>query len=1825
MLQSGGTILLTDQSVFTSAGARILGQDVELRAAGLVNDASLLQAENNLTITLGSGALTNRNSGSAYGLIAKNGTLAITAGAVNNDTGYMAAGSHFTATVSSWNNGSGKVASLGDFSLTSGGALQNRGTLSAKGNMTLTGSSLSQSASGEITADGNLRVSVGQTIDNRGLLDSGFTWLTASTINNVGTGRIYGDHVSLGASTVINSYENAGGGFQAGVIASRGRLDIGAGTLYNLATFDSQTKISTAGLILSLGDMYVGGSLDGSGKAVGQGGGLLNNGATIEALGNMSLSMGSIQNLNVHLALEKVTTGPTPVYEVSWSGIGQNIFSGNKTVVEDVVSEYVPGIIRSGGSMTLSAGGIHNKDSQILAGGNLSILGAAVTNEATTGTREENTQGTLTFITGSHIAMVPSSSSHTSTIDLTFQGEALAVSKAYTNRVQGGSTGQNPADGSVSNVLQATAAAPAGMPQWSSGPNAILPQNSLYQINKDPAASVLIETDSRFTKNHSYLSSAYLLSRLNGAPGAFKFLGDGFYEQSLLRNQISQIAGQRFLNSYLNDEDQYRGLMDAGAAFGNKYNLQAGVALSPEQQALLTEDIVWVVEQDVPLPDGGTSKVLVPKFYSHLAESDLMPAGGLIASDKDLDVSAAIVANSGRMIGRETLNIDADTIQNSGQLQGGMVLARTEGDFIQKGGKIVADQGIALDIGRDLLMESTTRSSEIVGLFNRSSNTDVDRISSMEVRGSGGIIDIQAAGKIGLYGAQITNGINLAQGQELTDTGSYTRLAANSIDLGTVDTGSSSFALYSKGFVASSTQSEYGSTIVGAGDVVLKARDGDINIRGSAIASGDSTTLSANQGSIRITPGWQFTDSTVSAKNSTSSGLQSTTSGFFSHEAQSQGLSSVVTAKGDVYAQAKDTIEVRGSMLYGETGTYLEADHILNIADINRTVKQTLLSSSSTGVSASGGSVTFGNQSSRLNQSGTYTSTLGSVIGALDSNVVIIAHEDYLQKGSDLYYGDLYLKAKQAKFLAQENPYSEISSLKTSQSGLTLQVSNPIVSAGMQVWDLAQNMGRTSSATALAAGVLGMGLTGHNAYSGYALGRSADPFPNAKSPLQGTGLGNALGQAGSVAGMVGGININLSYGSQQSTTNKITVGSNQTGSFVYGDRAVLDIGDKDNPNALALQIQGSDVLASDSLYARIIGNVDISSAVDTRVERGNSKSSGYTTGVGVSFAGDGVTVSAQTSAFASKGNSSGTDLENHYSHFGGQNLTVFDISGDLNMLGGVIIGDRIAGKIGGDLTIVSPQDISIYRSQQTSGSVGASIGWNLTTWSPRGGINASVSQENVKSNTVSVGDEKAGIKAGDGGFNITVGGGTHLTGAAISSSQEAVDKGLNYFSTNGLWIADLLNKSSSNASSTSMSLGYSPGSGFKGLTGGVPVVMSSSDSDQSTTVAGISGGTIINNGQETAVDSTGRPIDTAVRTGDASGKVENVLDLDKINSEFAIGKTLSQEAGTFLNYRAQEADKEKDDAKKRLKDEQDKGAQADPAKLIQYQQEVDAPNPWGPGGTSRLVFTAVTSALSGNMSGSAAQAMQSAVVTTIQGLGAQEIKKALGDTGDLKTETLRTALQAIVGCAGAAASGGSCGAGALGASASVVINNLVDLATNTTGSKLTAQEKEARMNLLNSLVGGVTAALGGDAAAAVLAARVEQEDNANMNLFNEKKNNGLWKQTNAWNRSDYYTISGHGTPSHVEDANSKHLTPGDLEALIRADTNWGNKPIFLDACSTGKGDNSFAQELANRLGVIVVAPTDDVSFNFLLGYKYGRSIDNKGEDKFFWPKRKNNN
>ncbi|WP_331708742.1 hypothetical protein [Pandoraea sputorum] len=96
---------------------------------------------------------------------------------------------------------------------------------------------------------------------------------------------------------------------------------------------------------------------------------------------------------------------------------------------------------------------------------------------------------------------------------------------------------------------------------------------------------------------------------------------------------------------------------------------------------------------------------------------------------------------------------------------------------------------------------------------------------------------------------------------------------------------------------------------------------------------------------------------------------------------------------------------------------------------------------------------------------------------------------------------------------------------------------------------------------------------------------------------------------------------------------------------------------------------------------------------------------------------------------------------------------------------------------------------------------------------------------------------------------------------------------------------------------------------------------------------------------------------------------------------------------------------------------------------------------------------------------------------------------------DLESESARTALHGIVGCAGGAASGGNCGAGAMGGAASVVLGNLLNQIADTRNDELPQQDKEARMNLIESVVAGITAGTGNDATTASIASRLELENN----------------------------------------------------------------------------------------------------------------------------------
>ncbi|MEE9927527.1 hypothetical protein [Microvirgula aerodenitrificans] len=446
----------------------------------------------------------------------------------------------------------------------------------------------------------------------------------------------------------------------------------------------------------------------------------------------------------------------------------------------------------------------------------------------------------------------------------------------------------------------------------------------------------------------------------------------------------------------------------------------------------------------------------------------------------------------------------------------------------------------------------------------------------------------------------------------------------------------------------------------------------------------------------------------------------------------------------------------------------------------------------------------------------------------------------------------------------------------------------------------------------------------------------------------------------------------------------------------------------------------------------------------------------------------------------------------------------------------------------GDLSIESLQDTSKYKSKNQSigGSVTVGVGFS-------GSVN--VGQQKMNSDYASV-SEQSGIKAGDGGFLIDVGGHTGLTGDVIASRDKAVQDGLNRLTTGTLSTSDINNHASYSASSVSLGGGYStkdfslkqiggdatpapaapaasgvgtsqdgmattggdkvPGSelpAYNGWSATAPIAMGAKGSGNSTTYSGISGGTVVITDEAGQQARTGQSAAEAIAAlnrdvssdKDGSNMLKPIFDKDKIEAGFAIVGALQRETGTFLNNRAKEADA--------LKTRLDR--ETDPERKAILAQQYEEAKKWAPGGDYNKLATVLTAATGGNVMGGLGDLAQRVVIGYVQGLGAAQIKALVAQVGDSpQADAARAVLQGILACGGAAASGGNCGNAALSVAGGVGLNAILNTLLKDSPN-LSAEEKIARENLVGSIITGISAGMGGDAASGNSALQIEMAHN----------------------------------------------------------------------------------------------------------------------------------
>jgi len=320
-----------------------------------------------------------------------------------------------------------------------------------------------------------------------------------------------------------------------------------------------------------------------------------------------------------------------------------------------------------------------------------------------------------------------------------------------------------------------------------------IPNNGLFSQHTAAGSPFLVVTDERFTSRDKFISSDYLLERVGYDPSqVHKRLGDGFYEQRLVREQVLKLTGRPSVNGW-DAMEQYQELMNNGTKVAQDFHLVPGVALTSQQIAALQQDIVWLVSETVDTADGPQT-VWVPKVY--LAQTTLRLTGdGAVIGGGNLQLSADSVTNAGNLFADKALSIDsgqfqhlggdikagnidvkAETLTISTDLQNALRQATMSADDISLSGTDIRLQGAKLSATDNLSLSA--RNNLDIGTAKSSYSGSLNVIAgAMGNRTSRGM---EEAGK---RMAQVSGEWQQAQGSELSAGGNLLLSAGRDLTL----------------------------------------------------------------------------------------------------------------------------------------------------------------------------------------------------------------------------------------------------------------------------------------------------------------------------------------------------------------------------------------------------------------------------------------------------------------------------------------------------------------------------------------------------------------------------------------------------------------------------------------------------------------------------------------------------------------------------------------------------------------------------------------------------------------------------------------------------------------------------------------------------------------------------------------------------------------------------------------------------------------------------------------------------------------------------------
>ena len=1376
-------------------GKLLAGENMGIYAGKTLDNAGhAMESGNNLSIETGdainNAAGTIKSGGSQQikaghtltnteGTLAADGNINIQTDKMTGD-GIVSAGKKAGILLEKDFTNTGRLEAGSSLSLAVKGNITNRKEILSRGHLALESKNIRNEETGEIKGADTETVAENTWV-NHGLVNGENVHIRANHITNENTGRIYGTRLSVETHTLDNlgTYKE-----KAPVIASREHMNLSvAGTLTN----------TEHALIRAEGNLTIGGQSDENGKITGKTEKIENRSAYLESGGNMAIGVNHLENRNEHFSTKNVLAGKTHHEEAVGQGKIDRFTLGGKgtagaayierrryvdhlytpdggdydhfttyiydrSVYEDRIDTTDPAHIAAGGSLSLEAGRAVNDRSVMTAGKTLTIHGADIENRDEKGHKTVKEEGTATSYWtkrvhhGAHIHK--RTETRTTRTDympadaVTDTTVIAAVDKAHTNPVYEGTKAEAYLSPSKRKPLH-------------------ISDSSLYHVTSDPTARYLVETDPAYADRKTFLSSDYFFRRMQYDPEKLeKRLGDGYYESQLVRDRLMQLKGKPA------GETEYKALMDAAVRWAQENkDVRIGMALTEDQKAALKEDIVWMVESSVLLPDGNIVKALVPEVYLAHGKNGTLTGSALISAE-NIDIRATNdILSRGTVIAGDTMRLSASDINNEGgTIKGSTILEEALRD-IRNTGTMEAEKKLILKAGQDIDLASTLHKER-----NQQGYTETIASSGKAaVTGNQGTLSIEA-------GRDIT-----AEAAEISSAGDIAMKAGRDITMETAAVKKDTAVTWDgNNYRHDSAARDIGSSVTAKGSLTMQS-ERDISIKAADIRSEGMTAVKAGR-NLTVENGKEITDLEEHHRHKERSLLSSTTTTTHDEVHAVKAQKSIIEGN-TVSLQGGKDISLTGSAAVSTKETALSAGRNISINAAEETDKEIHKKQvKKSGLIGSGLGFTIGSEKKKDSYDTEKTTQAGSTVGSIKGNVTIHAGQTASVRASDIIAGkDTLITGRNVDIESKDNTYKGKEEHEYKKSGLTVSLGGAAVNAA-----------RTVAAPVKRAGEVGDGRL--KALYALQAGMNVRDIQKNQKTDKAINKNNAVG-------------INISLGSTGWKDHAETVTEEARGSRITAGRTAAIIAKED------MTVKGSTVNAQD-IHLKAGNNIHILSSENRSTTIEDYKAKSGSIGASISKGGYGIGASYGKG----KGQIEETILTHTPSDITAKNTATLSGGNDTLIRGGIIKGNKITANAG-RMSIESEQDKKNYK--ETSKTSGLSI-----SYTP--GSAVSVSGGKGKTNTDSTYEsvtKQAGIYAGKEGYDIQVKNNTRLKGAVIDSQAE---KEKNRITTGTLTWENIDNKAeyktkasgitvSTNAVSklNPLGLGYVPTIPVKGKAGSI--------------------------------------------------------------------------------------------------------------------------------------------------------------------------------------------------------------------------------------------------------------------------------------------------------------------------------------------------------------------------------------------------------------------